>query len=576
MVDLTGKTLGGRFELLTMIGEGGYGAVYMAQQLSMDRRIAVKVIHPKLANTKSMMERFIREAKIASQLKHPNTVVYYDFGCDEDLLYLAMEYVEGRTLSSVIATDGVVQVARVANMGRQICGALSEAHSHGMIHRDLKPGNILLTLRDKDPDFVKVIDFGLAKIVHGDQKGRDFQDVTESGQLLGTPAYMAPEQIRGETLDPRCDIYALGVILFAALSGKKPFAAATPLSTALMHLTEDVPSVSDLNPTVPNTLNLLVRACMAKDADERPQTVDIIAKHLNEFATVANRGVATPFLANPKAIEATATLDATPSSQRQAVLREVTGKRQIAQAKTLHSPTSQPPPSTSPRLSRALLGALTGILIVAAGLAIVLVNANDTGPSPRLEETTEMTELEHLSEVDNDVQMATPNDEEETIHISEAAQSAGDRVGHALGQAFSQSAELALPQTETESDVPSTEEAEDLFEGTGETVDRPGQEEDEMGDHENLPEVSDGVAAELPVPIDDEPERRGTGTLIVNAEPYGFVFCDGNSLGSTPVEEPLEVGVHNCRITSPDGREQSHEITIVRNETSSITVRFQQ
>ena len=516
MVDLTGKTLGGRFKLLSMAGEGGYGAVYLAQQLSMDRRVAVKVIHPKLAKTQPMMDRFVREAKIASQLKHPNTVVYYDFGCDEDLLYLAMEYVEGRTLSSVISTDGVVSVARVANMGRQICGALSEAHSHGMIHRDLKPGNILLTLRDKDPDFVKVIDFGLAKIVHGDQMGREFQDVTESGQLLGTPAYMAPEQIRGETLDPRCDIYALGVILFASLAGKKPYAAATPLSTALMHLTEDVPSVSDLNPNVPAKLDRLIWACMAKNADERPQTVDIIAKYLSDFATVANRGVATPFLANPKAVEATATLDATPSSQRQAVLREVTGKRQIAEAKTLQSPPSKPPPSVRQRVSPALLGALTGILIVAAGLAFVLMNADDGDELSTHEQTSEPTEREELGEVN-----------EGASQIGEAARNAENRVGHAVGDALSVCAALSQLQG-TGSGIVPAEIEDDSVEGTGETVDTSDQEGDDSVADVNLSGESDPVALSNPtVIIDDERERPETGFLFVNAEPYGFVFCDG-------------------------------------------------
>ena len=271
-----GTTLAGRFRLTRELGAGGYGAVYLAKQLSMDRDVAIKLIHPHLADAPGVLERFEREARVASKLAHPNLVVYFDFGSADDVLFLAMEYVEGSTLSHLLRSEGPLSAQRTIALALQIAGGLEEAHRIGLVHRDLKPPNILLTRRAGSAEFVKIIDFGLAKVFAGDGADSASQDITSTGMLLGTPAYMAPEQIRGQELDHRCDIYALGIIMFLALSGTKPYAGSTPVETAAMHLTRPTPRLSELGGAVPAPLEALVARCMSKEREARPSAEALI------------------------------------------------------------------------------------------------------------------------------------------------------------------------------------------------------------------------------------------------------------------------------------------------------------
>ncbi|MBN1944249.1 MAG: serine/threonine protein kinase [Bradymonadales bacterium] len=276
---MSGRVLGGRFRLIRSFGSGGFGQVYLAEQLSMKRQVAVKIIHPHLARDRSVVQRFELEALFASQLTHPNTVVYFDFGLDEDLLFLAMEYVHGCRLDHLLVREAPLEISRMAHMARQICGSLEEAHAAGMVHRDLKPSNVLITRRGNDPDFVKVIDFGLAKIVTGEvEPGRVL--VTERGAMLGTPAYMSPEQILGERVDHRCDIYSLGVLMFLMLTKRRPFVGNSPQETIQKHLYQEIPFLRPINPRVPERLEALVRCCLAKDRRERPASVSEISDQL--------------------------------------------------------------------------------------------------------------------------------------------------------------------------------------------------------------------------------------------------------------------------------------------------------
>src|ERR1700722_3379276 len=217
---LIGRTIGGRFKIIGVIARGGMGKVYRAEQSALGRVCAVKVLNPSYSGGQDpeFHKRFFLEASVASRLTHPNTVTIFDYGkTDDGIYFMAMEFLDGVTLHRAIRQATFLPEDRAAHIARQICRALREAHAHGVIHRDLKPANIYLVEHGDERDFVKVLDFGLVKNVSGDSRG---EELTQTGLFMGSPKYMAPEQIRGDRVDLRTDIYALGVILYEMITGK--------------------------------------------------------------------------------------------------------------------------------------------------------------------------------------------------------------------------------------------------------------------------------------------------------------------------------------------------------------------
>ncbi len=221
---LLGRDIDGRYTILEKLGQGGMGAVYRASQHGLDREVAIKVVSAHLVSDPAVVKRFLREAKLASRLSHPNAVGVLEFGQTEDgVFYLVMELVTGRTLDHVIKSEKVLKPERVVRIGMQVCDALEGAHSLSIIHRDLKPANIMLLAKGRD--LVKVLDFGLAKVVGADQTT---VTMTNAGALLGTPAFMPPELALGLPCDARADLYSLGVVLYLAGSGRLPFMSDSP------------------------------------------------------------------------------------------------------------------------------------------------------------------------------------------------------------------------------------------------------------------------------------------------------------------------------------------------------------
>src|ERR1017187_2223464 len=236
---LIGRVINDRFKINALIARGGMGKVYRAEQAPLGRVCALKVLNPSYAGDQDpeFHKRFFLEASIASKLTHPNTVTIFDYGrTEDDVYYMAMEYLEGHTLHRAIREAGHFPEERTAHIARQICRALREAHSLGVIHRDLKPANIFLVEHGDEPDFVKVLDFGLVKNL-ADNGG----DLTQTGMFMGSPKYMAPEQIRGDRVDARTDVYALGIILCEMLTGKVPFDRPTSVNILMAHMNEDAP-----------------------------------------------------------------------------------------------------------------------------------------------------------------------------------------------------------------------------------------------------------------------------------------------------------------------------------------------
>ncbi|HTC68869.1 MAG TPA: Stk1 family PASTA domain-containing Ser/Thr kinase, partial [Acidothermaceae bacterium] len=256
---LVGRVLDGRYQVEARVARGGMATVYRALDTRLDRVVALKVMHQLFAENDQFVARFIREAKSAARLSHPNVVAVYDQGEDAGYVFLVMEYVPGRTLRDLMRERTRLAPADALSILEPVLAALSAAHAAGLVHRDVKPENVLLA----DDGRVKVADFGLARAAAN-------LEVTSQTSLIGTVAYLAPEQVIRGIADPRSDVYAAGIMLFEMITGRQPYDGETAISVALRHAHEDVPAPSSLVPDVPESVDLLVARATARDADRRP------------------------------------------------------------------------------------------------------------------------------------------------------------------------------------------------------------------------------------------------------------------------------------------------------------------
>jgi serine/threonine-protein kinase len=273
------------------------GAVYQAEHTHMRKRLAVKVLHPEMSRLPEVVARFEREAMVAAHIEHPNVAAATDFGKLEDgSFFLVLEYVEGRGLRDAIS-QGRLQLGRALHVARQVAGALARAHSLGIVHRDLKPENVMLVAREGDADFVKVLDFGIAKVTVGELTGgtkAPGQALTQLGMVYGTPEYMAPEQALGQPVDATADLYALGAILFEMITGTRPYEHESKVTLLGMHVTAPIPSMRVRAPDagVPEEIDAIVTRLLAKDATARYRDAKSLIDALDAaVAELATRGV---------------------------------------------------------------------------------------------------------------------------------------------------------------------------------------------------------------------------------------------------------------------------------------------
>ena len=256
-----GRVVAG-YRIEERIGRGGMGLVYRAEHINLRRRAAIKIIAPELADAPGFRERFNREARIAAALQHPNIVTVYDAGEEEGLLYLAMQYIEGSDLSTVLRTQGRLRPYRALDVCRQVAAALDAAHSQGLIHRDVKPANVLIEGRT-----AFLTDFGLTKRIEGTQT-----QLTKAGDVVGTIHYVAPEQIEGGRVDARTDIYSLGCLVYHCLSGELPFARDTDVAVIYAHLSEEPPRLTSVRPELPGGMDAVIAKALEKAPERRFQT----------------------------------------------------------------------------------------------------------------------------------------------------------------------------------------------------------------------------------------------------------------------------------------------------------------
>jgi tRNA A-37 threonylcarbamoyl transferase component Bud32 len=279
---VTAEVLGNRYELGRLIGAGGMADVYEGRDRVLGRQVAVKIPHPQLARDPAFLARFRREAEMAASLTHPGVVAVYDSGQDDGVSYMVMEYVEGATLAAVLRAEGALEPDRAADLAIAVCAALGAAHAKGLIHRDVKPSNIMLARDGR----VKVMDFGVARTLTASTT------LTGSVGIVGTAKYISPEQARGAAVDGRSDLYSLGVCLYECLAGRPPFEGDSPVALATSHAYAAPPPLRELRPDLPVAYETVTARAMAKDPASRYQTAADLAEDLR--SAKAGRPVSAP------------------------------------------------------------------------------------------------------------------------------------------------------------------------------------------------------------------------------------------------------------------------------------------
>jgi serine/threonine protein kinase len=388
---LIGSTISGRYQIERLIGEGGMGAVYQAEHTHMRKRLAVKVLHPEMSRMSEVVARFEREAMAAAHIEHPNVAAATDFGkLDDGSFFLVLEYVEGKSLREAI-TDGRLELGRALRIVRQIASALARAHALGIVHRDLKPENVMLVTREGDPDFVKVLDFGIAKVPVGALSGEGKQPgqaLTQLGMVYGTPEYMAPEQALGQDVDARADLYSLGVMAFEMLTGNRPFEHESKVTLLGMHVTAPIPSLAERAPeaNVPAEVEAIVTRMLQKEATARFADAKELVDALDtaSVALAARGRIAEPLPSSGLGGPRLSMADAAASGPRSALALSPTHMAQPATALPSLAGASfrlqNMPPWMTPRRLVIAGGAFASLVLV--GVIALVASGAGQGVSP--------------------------------------------------------------------------------------------------------------------------------------------------------------------------------------------------
>src|SRR5512133_143364 len=283
---MLGRVLGDRYRVVSRLGEGGMGTVYLCEHAVLKRRFALKVLRPELAEDPELVERFRNEAIAASRIGQENVVDVVDFGADPDgALYYVMEALDGRNLGVVLRDEGALAVPRALALLEQVCRALAAAHAGGVVHRDVKPENVLVGIRDDGTEWAKVVDFGISHVPSGPGRER----LTRAGAIIGTPEYMAPEQATGGAVDHRADVYAVGVLAYEMLTGTLPFEATSDVATLVAAQLNDAEPPSARNAAVPPEVDAVVLRAIAKRPEDRYGSMAELASELHALQAAIAR-----------------------------------------------------------------------------------------------------------------------------------------------------------------------------------------------------------------------------------------------------------------------------------------------
>jgi serine/threonine-protein kinase len=354
--DLSGRTLGGRYEVQGELGRGGMARVYRGTDTLLGRPVAVKILWAQYADDASFVTRFRREARAAARLNHPNLVRVYDTGSDDGVHYIVMEHVDAKTVADLLSGDGRIMPDRAVELAKAVCDALAVAHAHGVIHRDVKPANIMVTRNGQ----VKVTDFGIARVTSN-------ETVTRTAAVLGTASYLSPEQAQGGSIDQRSDLYSLGCVLYEMLTGRPPFTADSPVAVASKHVLEQATPPSRLNPDVTPQLDAVVMRALSKDPNDRCQDAQEMSADLER----ARPGMP---------VVATALLPDAPPTTR------VIHRAQPQPTSVLPPGEAPAGPMPEPRRTPGWLIALVVFLLLAVLGALLWLFARDPLPSKEIQQ----------------------------------------------------------------------------------------------------------------------------------------------------------------------------------------------
>ena len=365
--DLVGSVVADRYHVLRVLGEGGMGKVYLAEHVKMGRKSALKVLRPAAMRDADAVSRFNREASNASRISHPNIATIYDFGETDGVIYLAMEFVDGAPLTSIIDESGALPPSRAAEITRQAAEGLAAAHEMGIVHRDLKPENLMIAKTGEGLDQVKIVDFGIAKAA-----GVGAQKVTRTGHVIGTPDYMSPEQLSGDPIDGRSDIYSLGIVAFNMLTGKLPFPGDSSQESMIMRLTDPPKRLGEMRPEVdwPPDLQAAVDKALARDVTNRYQRAVEFGRDLSAAAHRIG--------------------DRVPAASRKVVRADTVPETRVATGQPRKRP-----------VSLAIGGGIAALVVVSAALAPILwkdhpapTSAPTAAPAAALDVDKELTQAE--------------------------------------------------------------------------------------------------------------------------------------------------------------------------------------
>ncbi len=588
---IIGQTLGGKYFIHQLLGHGGMGDVYKATHLTLDRPVVLKLLKKLFHSDQSLVQRFHREARAASRLNHPNSITIIDFGqTDDGTLFMAMEYLAGRSLERVISDEQSVPEPRVVHIGAQILAALAEAHALGIIHRDLKPANVMIEPRRDEPDFVKVLDFGIAKL---NEPGGGGPGLTQAGIVCGTPGYMSTEQVRGEELDARSDLYAVGVILYEMLTGVLPFDSDTPLGLVTRHLVEDPPPLAARRPglVVSPALAAVIMRALARDRRDRFASADEMRGALQSCATAAAPSMRpTPLPSSTMIFDPAALPSAPPvrpitdasrvgggpksNDAMKAKIAESVQARMPATGEQAHvarpiatpAPTQQGTPAPVQRKPAP-----------AANETPAPARKTPPPPSPRVRH-------------EMDEERAAPSARKKAPVVAAAAAGGvivialvvwgatrgptkpADAAPVAAAPSVAKAPPVEAPAVEAPAQAAAPPKAEPPSQPP--PVVEPKTPKPEVKVVSTEPRSTKGIrrVGEKLNSIATPPESSGDGVLIVVATPWAVVAIDGRAIGETPREVRLGAGTYRVRATHPLGmREQTVTIKPGKRQTWSPT-----
>ncbi|MCA9681370.1 MAG: serine/threonine protein kinase [Myxococcales bacterium] len=570
---MIGHSLGGKYTLERLIGRGGMGHVYLAhvEEGGESKQVVVKMIAPPLAQQPQAMARFEREAKRLDGLRHSNVVEMYDYGRDEGRAYIVMEHVDGELLSDYMARKGRLTLAEYVPIAAQILKGVGHAHSRDLMIRDIKPANVMLCERKGRANFVKIIDFGLAKMLEGDE------DITKQ-HFIGTSGYLSPEQIKGLDIDLRVDVYALGVLFYQMLSGRMPFEAENDTTLLYKHVHEFPTPLSEVLPAdheVPEELIHLIHDCLEKDPAQRPRDANEIVERIIDCVPMAmfklppvGQDVAPPSAGDTGSISALSTAAlAAPSGETASYMRlqelaesgaatsqPTTGERPFGSGS--HATLSAEPVSGGGNKMGMIIGGVVAAAAVIGILVFALGGKDDPAPDTKDDTAAVAADLE--SSVAEAERLVTAGDFAGAGKILDTVRGQVSAAPALAGRVESLDAKVKVGKLML----------------TAKKFDEEGKVEAAISAYESVLEADSANAEARERLTELRNTGKATAVVAISSEPAGNLSIDGSPTGTTPYDDALPIGKHTVKISADGYEVWEQEVEVKSADNLPIKVKL--